>query len=155
MIIQPLPVELKAPSELEVRVMTSEEIAQQEHLFIERGVSLPDPGTSTFMGAFKGGKCVGFLVLQIKLHAEPLYIEEGHSQILTPLVRQAEKYILQRCGPTWVYLFSPAGRTAQLAQSMGMQLEPWVVLSKLVMPEEPARPIMFELNDLPTDEAVQ
>src|ERR1700685_1880416 len=92
---------------------------------------LPNPATSTFMGVFRGGKVVATLGIQLKLHAEPLQIEPGHGAVLPALVASAEKLILQRAGSQYVYLFAPAGRVAQMAQAMGLQLEPWVVLSKL------------------------
>lgn len=123
----------------EIRVMTPEEVAAEESVFAAQGASLPDTRYATFIGVFRGGKRVAFLVLQIKLHAEPLLIEEGHSAVLGPLVSFAERYILEKCGPQWVYLFAPAGRTAQLAQAMGMQLEPYVILSKLVQAETPSK----------------
>lgn len=119
--------------------MTAEEIAAEEPIFAAQGTTLPDPRYATFIGVFRNGKRVAFLVLQIKLHAEPLLIEEGHSAVLTPLVAFAERYILEKCGPQWVYLFAPAGRTAQLAQAMGMQLEPFVILSKLIQADTPTK----------------
>jgi len=146
-----LPPPSGAPAELEVRELTLAEIATTESVFKEAGASLPDPATSTFIGAIEGGKVVGFLVLQLRLHAEPMWIEPGKSQLFTQLVHAAEEAILRRAGPQYVYTFCPAGRVSQLAQSMGMQMEPWVVMSKLVMPEVPAKPA---LNlELPVDPA--
>jgi hypothetical protein len=135
---------------VEFRVLTPEEISSIAHVFADQGASLPDPTVSQFVGAVEDGKVVGFLVLQLRLHAEPMWIESKHSQVFTKLVAEAEKIILRQAGPQWVYLFAPAGRTAQLAQSMGMQLEPWVVLSKLVMPNIPDNPV-FNLLDVETE----
>lgn len=132
----------------EFRVLTPEEIQTVEYVFTEKGVSLPDPAASTFVGCVKAGKVVAFLVLQLKIHAQPLWIEDGHAAVLTQLVAKTEQTIIERVGPQWVYLFSPAGRLAQLAQSMGMQLEPWVVLSKLVVPDQPILPAPIQPADL-------
>lgn len=138
-----LPISSAAVSE-DIRVLTADEIKTVEHHFTDRGVGLPDPQYSVFVGAVKDGRVLGFIVLQIKLHAEPMVIEEGHSDLFKPIVAKAEQTILERCGPSWVYLFAPAGRIAQLASTMGMQQEPWVVMSKLVMPPEPVKPITLE-----------
>ncbi len=148
----PLPTK---PLEDDTRVMTPEEVAAQRPIFEAANANIPDPATSVFIGAFRGGKCVAFLVLQIKLHAEPMYIEEGHAAVMAPLVHAAERYILEKVGPQWVYLFAPAGRVSQMAQSMGMQLEPWVVLSKLVTPPVPDKGVTeFNPIDWPvTDES--
>lgn len=136
--IQPLD---DAPQEtgISYRELTPEEIKSVEPVFAATGNPLPDPGISTFVGAVEDGKVVGFLVLQVKLHAQPMWIEDGKSQVFAPLVAEAERTILKKAGPTWVYLFAPAGRLSQLAQSMGLGLEPWNVLSKLVQPETPAK----------------
>lgn len=126
---------------LQFRELTESEIASVEHIFAETGNPLPDPAISTFVGAVDpDGKVLAFLVLQLKLHAQPLWIADGHSALLTSLVAEAERTILRKTGAAqWVYLFAPAGRLAQLGQAMGMGLEPWVVLSKLVLPEVPAQ----------------
>jgi len=104
------------------------------------GNPLPDPRYSTFLGAFNtDGSCVAYLCLQIKLHAQPLVIRDGWARVLPGLVAAAEAHILSTAGPQWVYLFAPAGKLSALAQSLGMQMEPWVVLSKLVQPPIPEK----------------
>lgn len=138
----PLPVDTTKDG---IRELTPDEIRSVEHVFISTGNPLPDPQTSTFMGAVKGGKVIGFVVLQVKLHAEPWWIEEGHSDIFKSLVKGAEQIILNRCGPQWVYAFTPAGRVTQLAASMGMQQEPWCVMSKLLVPDTPSKQEIGEL----------
>jgi hypothetical protein len=139
----------------EYRVLTPEEVLTLAPIFEATGNPLPDPAISTFYGCLKDGKVVGFIVLQLKLHAEPVWIEEGHSAVFQGLVRGAESVIITRCGPQWVYLFAPAGRIAQLAAAMGMQTEPWVVMSKLVMPDIPAKPVIELAAIKPETEAVQ
>lgn len=125
------------------RELTQEEIQQ----YVKPGYDatnnpLPDPAVSTFVGVFRGGRMVASIGLQLKLHAQPLQIEDGHANVLPALVRAAEDIILKRAGCQWIYLFSPPGRLAQIASAMGMQLEPWVVMSKLVTPPEPSRVIV-------------
>ena len=134
----PKPTEQKVSND-SIRLLTPEEIKSVEHIFTAQGASLPNPSVSVFIGAVKDGKVLGFLVLQLKLHAEPMYIEDGHSDLFLPLVSAAESHILKTTGPQWVYLFAPAGKVAQLATKIGMQVEPWVVLSKLVYPEMPTK----------------
>lgn len=131
---------------LRFRELTTEEIASLRPVFLEAKAEMPDPAVSTFVGAVEDGKVIGFLVLQAKLHAEPMWIEPGRSEIFKPLVAATEEVILRKTGPQWVYLFSPAGRVSQLAQSMGMQLEPWCVMTKLVQPPAPSRPVL-DLNN--------
>jgi hypothetical protein len=142
-----LPLPGAAPPGPEIRVLTAEEIATVEPVFAATGNPLPDPAVSCFVGAVEGGKVLGFIVLQLRLHAEPMWLEEGHSDLFKPLVRAAERTILQRVGPAYAYVFAPAGRISQMAQSMGMQMEPWVVFSKLVMPEAPV-PATLDLGSL-------
>ena len=138
-----------------IRVLSSEEIKSVEHIFLSSGNALPDPAVSQFIGAVKDGKVVAFLVLQLKLHAEPMWISEGNSQLFLPLVRAAEKIILNKVGPQWVYLFAPAGRVAQLATSIGMQVEPYVIMSKLVTPELPTKPAMDLGMNISDGETIQ
>jgi hypothetical protein len=148
----PLPTVNEPPKDgLEIRELTPEEIKSQEYRFKERGCELPDPRTSNFVGVIRNGKIVGFGVVQLLLHAEPFVLDDGESAQFVPLVREVEKLILKKCGPMWVYLFAPAGRITQLAQTMGMQLEPWCVLSKLIQPNMPAKfkPIEMDLEDMP------
>lgn len=154
----------------EYRELTAEEIQTVAGVFTDRGAQLPDPATSSFIGAVEDGRVIGFLVLQLKLHAEPMWIEPGHSAVFAPLVHKAEEVILQRTGPQWVYLFAPAGRVSQMAVTMGMQIEPWVVMSKLVMPEAPQVPVVellpmevpepepftdYPIDQSPASEAIQ
>ena len=131
-----------AKAEIEYRELTPTEIATVEHVFMAAGAVLPDPRFSTFVGAVQGDKVLGFIVLQLRLHAEPMWIEGGHSDLFQPIIKQAEATVLARSGPQWVYLFTPAGRTTQLAASMGCKLEPWCVMSKLVTHEVPNQPLL-------------
>lgn len=138
---------------VEYRELTPEEVSTLEPIFAERNVPMPDPAWSTFTGCVKDGEVLGFLVTQVKIHAEPMWIKEGHSSIFKSLVSATEKTVLRKVGPAWVYLFAPPGNVTELAQAMGMTLEPWSVLSKLVTPNIPVKPIPFimDLEDMPVD----
>lgn len=134
------------------RELTPEEIQQ----YVKPGYDatnnpLPDPSISTFVGVIRGGKVVASIGLQLKLHAQPLQIDEGQASVLPALVAAAERIILQRTGPQWIYLFTPAGRLAQIAQHMGLQLEPWVVMSKLVNHPQPSRVVVDDVPSLTVD----
>lgn len=140
--IEPLPVPVPPKAGIEYRELSAEEIQSVAHVFEATGNSLPNPAISTFVGAVEVGKVIGFLVIQAKVHAEPMWISEGKSQIFGTLAKKAEEVVLQRCGPSYVYLFTPAGKVSQLASVLGFQIEPFVIMSKLVMPNVPARPII-------------
>jgi hypothetical protein len=71
-----------------------------------------------------------------------MYIEPGYSNVFKPLVAAAEAHILKVAGPQWVYCFTPAGKISQLASSMGMQMEPYCVMSKLVTYDPPAKHVI-------------
>ncbi len=145
------PATAQASSSPVIRPLTPDEIAL--HVlpdYAASGNPLPDPAISTFIGLFEGNR-VSYLCLQVKLHAQPLVLRPGHEQFLRTLVHAAESHILSTVGPTWVYLFTPAGKLAQMAQTMGMQLEPWVVMSKLITPEPPQRPAFELIRPAPSD----
>jgi hypothetical protein len=107
-----------APTPVSYQVLTPEEIKRVKPIFDERKVAMPQGGI--FIGAIENGRVIGFLVLQLKLHAEPMWIAPGKSQIFPSLVATAENYILQNSGPTYVYLFAPEGRVSEMAEAMGM-----------------------------------
>ena len=145
------------PSGDGVRELTPEEIyAFVKPRYDVAGETLPNLSTSTFVGVVRNGKVIAALGLQVKLHAEPLIIEPGQASVLPSLITETEKVILSKCGPQWVYLFAPAGKISQLAASCGMQLEPWCVYSRLVVPETPAKPLVdLSLDDIPAEGATQ
>lgn len=157
MTIQPLPVPIETKDE--IRVLTADELERYVYpQYDASGNPRPDKSTSTFVGVLRGGRVVAFLGLQVKLHAQPLFIEDGYQSILPSLVDAAERIILAKCGPQWVYLFTPAGKLTQLAAHFGMQLEPWCVMSKLVAPAVPPKNAAADLvpfEDTPIDGIIQ
>lgn len=123
----------KPKEELEVRVLTEDEVNSLQHIFMEQKAIFPNPQTSFFVGAVEpGGRVVAFLCFQLQLHAEPMHIEHGYERVFSRLVEVGEKILLERVGPCLVYTFTPAGKITKLAQAAGMQMEPWVVMSKIV-----------------------
>lgn len=133
----PLP---KAPElQHEIRILTADEISTLRPIFEEQGAELPDPTTSFIMGAIEpDGHVAAFLVTQLRVHSEPMWIEPGHEGVFRRLVRMTEKTISERLPfPVDVFLFAPPGKITELAQLAGLRVEPWNVMSKRVVPEEP------------------
>lgn len=119
--------------DLDVRVLTPEEVETLKPIFTEQKAVFPNPDYSFFVGAVEpGGRVVAFLCFQIQLHAEPMHIEHPYESVFQRLVDVGEKTLLERVGPCLVYTFTPAGKITQLARAAGMQLEPWNVMSKIV-----------------------
>ena len=116
------------------RLLTAEEVATLAPIFAERGATLPAPEHSYFVGTVDDeGAVTSFLVVQLRVHAEPLWIKPGNERVFRSLVTVAEQTIAERIqGAVEVYLFAPAGKVARMAEVAGMQMEPWVVYSKRV-----------------------
>lgn len=116
-----------------VRVLSVEETEQLAPIFEAQKVSLPDPAYSFIVGALKDGKVTNnFLVAQLRLHAEPLHLEAGSEHLFRLLVRTMYKEIAERLGTTDVYLFAPDGMVSKMAETAGMEREPWNVYSTTV-----------------------
>jgi hypothetical protein len=127
-----------SPSEgVSTRLLTPSEISSLEPIFKEHGAQdLPDPATSFVVGSVDAnGKVVAFLVMQLKVHAQPMWIQPGHEALFRSLVNIAEKTISERVNGCWIYLFAEAGRHSKLASHVGMKLEPWNVYSKFIKAE--------------------
>lgn len=129
----------------EVRVLTEAEVSALGPLFEQYGGHVPDPRWSFVVGAVdpQTSKILGFLVTQLVMHSQPLYIQPGHEHLLSRLVGMTEDTILARVGPSTVYTFVPAGKVARMAALFGMRAEPWIVMSREVVPEpqpEPTEP---------------
>lgn len=114
-----------------IRVLTPSEIDQLAPIFAERGVELPDPKTSFFIGAIDGnGKVTqNFLVGQMRFHAEPLHLEAGGEHLFRPLARAMYDEIVKRYGTMDVFLFAPNEHIVKMAEVMGFEKDPWVSLS--------------------------
>lgn len=126
-----------------VRLLTPEEVASLQPIFAREGGELPPPEHSFILGSTApDGHVVAFLVVQLRVHAEPVWVEKGHESVVMSLVHAAEQTIAEKVpGGCDVFLFAPAGRVSTLAAKAGMRLEPWAVWSKHV---EGAIPITDE-----------
>ena len=125
-----------------VRLLTEEEVQSLAPVFAENGSPLPDPSTSFLIGTVDAGtrEVTSFLVVQLRVHAEPMWIKPGHEAAFRGLVHTAERIIQERTGGGCdVFLFAPAGKIARMAEVAGMRTEPWVVYSKTIpLLEQPA-----------------
>jgi hypothetical protein len=130
-----------------VRLLTPEEIASLQPIFEKEGGVIPSPEVSFVLGSVApDGHVVTFMVVQLRLHAEPMWVEEGHEHLVRSLVHATEKMIAERVpGGCDVFLFAPAGKVAKLAANFGMRLEPWTVWSKYVKGVYPVEPIPGEV----------
>lgn len=128
-----------AETDVDVRVLTPEEVESLRPIFEQEHAIFPNPATSFAVGAVEpGGRVIAFLFFQLQIHAEPMHIEHPHEALFTRLIKIGEKTLLERVGPCLVYTFTPAGKVTALAQAAGMKIEPWNVMSKIVVtpPEE-------------------
>jgi len=129
-----------------VRLLTPEEVASLAPIFAEAGGQMPAPEHSFVLGSVApDGHVVAFLVVQLRVHAEPMWIEKGYERLFGSLVHTAEQTIAERVpGGCDVFLFAPAGKVSMLASKAGMRLEPWTVWSKhvegVIVPEDDVKP---------------
>jgi len=124
---------LSQPNTSETRVLTQEEIESLRPIFAEHGAPLPDPAMSFVVGEVQNGEVVAFLVIQFKVHGQPLWIKPGHEASYRRLTRTAEQVIQERTGGGFeVYVFADPGKIAQMAEVIGMKKEPWLVYSKMI-----------------------
>jgi len=124
-------------AEDDIRELTAEEIATLAPFFAERGVSMPSPVSSFFVGAIRQGRVVAFQCIQLILHCEPVFVEQGFSHLFAPLWHKAEEILLAKCGPQTMYVCAPSERIEKLAESQGYERQAYSILSKLVKPPEP------------------
>jgi hypothetical protein len=117
-----------------VRLLTPEEVSSLAPIFASEGATMPAAEHSFVVGSVaEDGHVVAFLVIQLKVHAEPMWIEHGHERLFQSLVGCAERTISERAqGGCEVFLFAPAGKIARLAALSGMRPEPWTVWSKFI-----------------------
>jgi hypothetical protein len=104
----------------EYRELTVDEIATLAPVFDAQGAEMPPLTVSQYFGAVKAGRVVGFMVVQAVLHAEPMWIEEGHSEVFKGIVNSVEHSIAQGGGGN-VFLFVPKGRMERLAETQQME----------------------------------
>ncbi len=120
-------------------------------IFAREGGELPPPEHSFFLGSTApDGHVVAFLVVQLRVHAEPVWVEKGHESVVMSLVHAAEQTISEKVpGGCDVFLFAPAGRVSTLVAKAGMRLEPWAVWSKHVDGVVPVQPEVDPIIEVP------
>lgn len=122
----------------EARLLTPEEIQSIVPVFAEYGAPMPDPATSFIVGEVVREEVVSFLVVQLKVHAQPLWIKPGHEASFRKIARVAERTCMERTGGGFeVYVFAEPGKIAKMAESLGMKKEPWGVYSRFLPKVEP------------------
>lgn len=99
--------------------------------FTSRNVPLPSPKLASVFGAFDDdGLLVSYLVLQFKLHAEP--VSSSNPQTLLPLISCAANH-LASLGLTdtecFVSIDSP--RVGELAMALGFQLTSTMLVKRI------------------------
>src|SRR5882724_2554941 len=111
----PLP-DIKPEPEHEIRLLTADEISTLLPVFEQEAADLPDPATSFIIGAADptDGHIAAFLVTQLRVHAEPMWIEPGPENLFRRLVRATERTITERAGLCDVFLFAPAGKVSRM-----------------------------------------
>lgn len=120
-----------------VRVLTLDEIKQYvEPVFTENGALLPSWTNSFFVGAVDdSGKVLCFITVQSVIHTEPMYAGPGASHFIPRVVKAAQAEVERVLGQCKVYFTADDERVVQLAERLGMQREPGIVLTKWVGPE--------------------
>lgn len=111
------------------RELTTVEVMGISGEFLSRGFSAPGPNTLV-VGAFEGERLLGFQVLQLALHAEPLVVYDPHC------VRGLNHAVEQKVRDEWgqgSHLFAFAlGRTAELAKGLGFSRRDEFIFEKVV-----------------------
>ncbi len=118
------------------RLLTPEEVESVAPIFAAKGVPLPAPEHSYFLGTVDSlGNVTSFIVVQLRVHAEPMWIAPGNERIFRHLVRASEEMIATKTAlgtSTEVFVFAPAGKVSRMAEVAGLRAEPWVVYSKTI-----------------------
>lgn len=141
------------PEKIEIRILTDGEVASLAPDFAAEGAPMPTP-PYTAVGIVADGKIVGYQFLQLKVHVQPTKINKGYAHMFKALCRKTEDVLKERVGSVWTYVFTKPGRMAALAESVGMEVEPWVVMSKFVTNQtfipEPLVPLESALSESET-----
>lgn len=97
-----------------------------------REAALPDPVIArAIVAEDESGKIVGFLVTQLCVHFEPLWIEQGKASVMR-LISEGERMLAEGwLGPRVPYFaFAPDQRISRLAKLCGMVKLPWEIWAK-------------------------
>jgi hypothetical protein len=111
-----------------IAILEPSEWSQIEPLFLEQGVSLPDPDIARIVAAKdETGTICGFVVIQLVPHVEPIWVAPEHRG--SPLwARLGEAAAAQIPPGVHTYVFSPNDAITRMAQHIGFHPQPWTVL---------------------------
>lgn len=86
----------------------------------------PDPGTSVVVVAEEDGQIVGFLTLQLILHAEPLWVSDSckTKTVISRLIGEALRFFPN---PKYVFANTKNAKVARLLTRLGFTQLPWLV----------------------------
>lgn len=116
---------------MEYRLLTPEEVLTLAPVFASYGVDTPSPELSAVAGAIEGGVIVGFHVLQLVPHAEPIWISPEHRGKVDwrKLNEQLEApFAAVQAGE--FYTFSDSPRVAAMLKKVGYEEMPYKVWRK-------------------------
>jgi hypothetical protein len=118
-------------SETTYRILPPEEWFKIAPIFEAEHVPLPTIGLATIAAAEIGDQVVGFCVLQVQPHMEPLWIDEKHRAHVN--YRRFQEMLEPKI-PAGMQVFAFTGdhRTAALAEMAGFRAIPVYVLVKEV-----------------------
>lgn len=117
---------------MNIRVLEGHEFPKLESLFADNGVALPNPDFSEIIVAEDQNEIVGFLVAQLVLHTEPVWIKPEHrgKGLWRDLHLMAQKSI----GDQEYFAFAPDDRISHMAESVGLKKMPWSVFKREINP---------------------
>ena len=109
------------------RDLPPDEWGKVEPIFKQHGVTVPAETQGLITVAEEDGAIVGFVVLQLQPHLEPIWVDEAHRH--TGVWRQLAESALERVSHG-VAVFTSAPRPAieHMAMEMGFETLPWTVL---------------------------
>lgn len=132
MIIEELKPEHYPHPAVNYRFLPESEWHKLEAIFDEYGSQPPAKGLGKIAIAEDNGQIVGFVVLQLVLHAEPLWIREDHRQTDTVSWRRLLNMVGEcaaQIGKEY-YVFIPDERAAHIAKVAGLSPLSWRIWRK-------------------------
>lgn len=99
--------------------------------FKRRGVVAPSKTSARVFAAIENDEVVGFLVVQLVVHAEPIWIHEDYRGKVNwqKLVRMGEDFLGRNTGREY-YAFAPNDHIEAMCEIVGMEKMLWIVYRK-------------------------
>ena len=109
-----------------IRLLLPETWAELAPVFEAEGISLPCPEMARILVAQEGDKTIGFLVIQLQPHLEPLYVipEYRNQGIAQALAKAAVQLFVPGAS---FFAFSPREGIDHLAEQAGLDALPWKI----------------------------